>query len=51
MPDRPERSTEMGVAQSTATAAPATHITAAFLQNIAMMASFFDMKSFWDVNR
>jgi hypothetical protein len=39
MPDIAERSTDIGVAQSTAPAATATQMSAAFLQNVDMMFS------------
>jgi hypothetical protein len=42
MPDIAERSTDIGIVQSTAPAAAAAQISAAFLQNVDIMISLFD---------
>jgi hypothetical protein len=41
MPDIAERSTDIGIAQSTVPAAAAAQISAAFLYNVDMISSVF----------
>ena len=48
MPDIAERSTDIGIAQSTAPVAAAAQISAAFLQNVNMVFSVFEWLDFQD---
>ncbi|MGC2074965.1 MAG: hypothetical protein WA728_02820 [Xanthobacteraceae bacterium] len=48
MPDIAERSTDIGVAQSTTPAAAATQISAAFLYNVDIISSLFEWLDFQD---
>jgi hypothetical protein len=43
MPDIAERSTDIGIAQSTVPAAAAAQISAAFLDNVDMISSVFEL--------
>jgi len=51
MPDIAERSTDIGIAQSTVPAAAATQISAAFLWDIDMISSVFEWLAFQDQER
>jgi hypothetical protein len=48
MPDIADRSTDIGIAQSTAPAAAAAQIKAAFLKNVDIMSFLFELLEFED---